>query len=114
MVPPEQPPWINFTLFYTYNNPGSCRGIATRRSCQLYPATLNYPIQLQGNDLTFAGAIDNLTVVDIQPLSTDGGVDTATEYGNWTAGGLYIAACYAIYLPRRCTDGKEAWGLLWQ
>ncbi|KAM0257180.1 hypothetical protein ACHAQJ_004541 [Trichoderma viride] len=76
----------------------------TLRYCHLHSATLEYPVQLQGNNLTFTGAIDNLTVVSVQPpVNYYSGADKL-DFG-WTTVGFVIAATILFNSTARYTFG---------
>jgi hypothetical protein len=59
----------------------------------LYSATLDYYVQLQGNNLIFTEAIDNLTAVSVQPSADQSyGIDAGGLGFGWTTVGFGIAA----------------------
>ncbi|KAM0255439.1 hypothetical protein ACHAQJ_005739 [Trichoderma viride] len=83
--------------FVAKTSPETCT-MATmiQRQCQLQPATLEYPVQLQGETLTFTKALDNLTVVSIQPSAANLGLPDEIDAGllgsDWTTVGFGLAA----------------------
>ena len=90
---------ITMGLAYSNNskNIDDCTATRTERMCELKPATLRYPVTLQGDTLTLGDVLTDGTVLAIQPgsqnftnfnLTTDGG----GEYTHWTIGGIYLAA----------------------
>ncbi|KAM0460082.1 hypothetical protein ACHAO4_002212 [Trichoderma viride] len=88
-------PSITSLVFYSHKNTGNCSNATlTMRSCQLRSATLEYPIQIQGNNLTFTETLDNLTEVSIQPsaLSCGSMADGGRLSVGWTAAGFGLAA----------------------
>ncbi|KAL7929509.1 hypothetical protein V8C35DRAFT_315443 [Trichoderma chlorosporum] len=89
---------ISFLAYFVATtSPKTCT-LATmiQKQCQLKLATLEYPVQLQGDTLTFTEAIDNLTVVSIQPSAADldisGEIDDGFMGTQWTTVDFGIAA----------------------
>lgn len=84
---------ITMTVWYTNNATSDCTGIMTLRTCSLRPATLRYPITLEGNVLSLGNIIDDSVVQSFQPVSPDWiSIDGGSDYNRWTLGGLYVAA----------------------
>jgi Protein of unknown function (DUF3176) len=84
---------ITMVVSYTNTSTVNCTGIKTQRTCTLRPATLRYPITLQGKTLSLGNILDDSTVQSFQPPSGDWiSIDGGSDYDRWTIGGLYLAA----------------------
>jgi Protein of unknown function (DUF3176) len=106
---PESPFGVNFTLegvesetsgtrmtmtvWYTNNATSDCTGTMTLRSCTLRPASLRYPINLEGNVLSLGNIIEGSNITSFQPASSNVvSIDGGSDFDRWTLGGLYVAA----------------------
>lgn len=74
------------------------------RSCQLRSATLKYPIQIQGNNLTFTESLDDLTKVSIQsPALSCGSMANGGRLSvGWTEAGFGLQ----LFNSKACWQGK--------
>lgn len=102
---------ITMSLSYTNSSGGrdNCNGTRTERVCQLSPATLRYPVNLQGNTLTFGDILGGSEVRSLQPppynISDIITVDGGGEYIYWTIGGIYLAAANLFNSNATYTQG---------
>lgn len=89
---------ISFLAYFiNKTSPKTCSStIMVQKQCRLQLATLEYPVQLQGETLTFTEAIDNLTVISLQPSAADVNLtfeeDGGHLYTGWTTVGFALAA----------------------
>lgn len=84
---------IKMTVWYTNNASSDCTGTMTLRTCSLRPATLKYPITLDGNILSLGNITADSNVILFQPASSNFvSIDGGSDFDRWTLGGLYVAA----------------------
>ncbi|KAL7905872.1 hypothetical protein GGI35DRAFT_459520 [Trichoderma velutinum] len=89
---------ISFLAYFiNETSPETCTSTTmVQKKCRLRLATLEYPVQLQGETLTFTEAIDNLTVISLQPSAADVNLtveeDGGLLYTGWTTVGFALAA----------------------
>jgi hypothetical protein len=79
---------VTMVVSYTESYVNSCSGTMTQRTCSMRPATISYPITLQGDILSLGNIMTDSTVESFQP----GGIDDGWDDTMWTIGGLYLAA----------------------
>jgi hypothetical protein len=82
---------VSYTESSLNSSTTNCTGTMTQRTCSLRPATIRYPITLQGSTISLGNIVADSTVQSLQPTSSDGG-DTGSANERWTIGGLYLAA----------------------
>jgi hypothetical protein len=84
---------MTMIVWYTNNATSDCTGAMMLRACSLRPATIRYPINLEGNELSLGNIIEGSNVTSFQRTSSNLiSIDGGSDFDRWTLGGLYVAA----------------------